>query len=64
MVAPEGFYSLWITPANGGRPRKINDRLKVQAGKLVATGFDMRGRHHILCFGASCHRAAVHFRSG
>ena len=35
MVVPEGFYSFWITPDNGARPRKINDRFRVQAGKTV-----------------------------
>jgi hypothetical protein len=35
MVVPPGFYSLWITPDNGARPRKINDRFRVLAGKSV-----------------------------
>ena len=35
MVAPAGFYSLWITPDNGARSRKINDRFRVLAGKTV-----------------------------
>jgi hypothetical protein len=35
MVVPEGFYSLWVTPDNGTRPKKVNDRFKVQAGKSV-----------------------------
>lgn len=35
MAAPEGFYSLWLTPDNGARPRKVNDRIKVQAGRSV-----------------------------
>lgn len=35
MVVPEGFYALWITPENGARPRKVNDRFKVPAGKAV-----------------------------
>ncbi len=35
MVVPEGVYSLWITPEDGGKPRKISDRLRVQAGKTV-----------------------------
>jgi hypothetical protein len=35
MAVPEGFYSLWITPDNGGRPRKVNDRFRVLAGKSV-----------------------------
>jgi hypothetical protein len=33
MVVPGGFFSVWITPENGARPRKIVDRVKVQAGK-------------------------------
>jgi tetratricopeptide (TPR) repeat protein len=35
MVVPAGDYSLWITPENGARPRKIKDRFRVQAGKTV-----------------------------
>jgi hypothetical protein len=35
MVVPDGYYSLWITPENGARPRKVNDRFRVQAGKTV-----------------------------
>ena len=35
MVVPAGFYSLWITPDNGARPRKIIDRVRVLAGKPV-----------------------------
>ena len=35
MVVPAGFYSLWITPDNGARPRKIIDRVRVLAGKSV-----------------------------
>jgi len=35
MVVPAGDYSLWITPENGARPRRINDRFRVQAGKTV-----------------------------
>jgi len=35
MVVPDGFYSLWITPENNGRPRKIIDRFRAQAGKSV-----------------------------
>lgn len=35
MVVPEGFYSLWVTPDNGGRPRKVNNRFRVQAGRSV-----------------------------
>ena len=35
MAVPDGYYSLWLTPDNGSRPRKINDRFRVQAGKTV-----------------------------
>jgi len=35
MVVPEGFYSLWITPDNNARPRKIIDRFRALAGKTV-----------------------------
>ncbi|MCE9533528.1 MAG: hypothetical protein K8T89_20750 [Planctomycetes bacterium] len=35
MAVPDGFYSLWITPANGARSQRINDRFRVQAGKSV-----------------------------
>jgi hypothetical protein len=35
MVVPEGFYALWITPENGGRAKKVNDRFRVIAGKVI-----------------------------
>lgn len=35
MVVPAGFYSLWVTPQNGARPRKVNDRFRVTAGKVT-----------------------------
>lgn len=35
MVVPDGYYSLWITPQSGARPRKVSDRFRVQAAKVV-----------------------------
>ena len=35
MAVPAGFYSLWVTPENGARPRKVNDRFRVLAGRSV-----------------------------
>jgi hypothetical protein len=35
MVVPAGFYALWVTPDNGARARKVNDRLRVLPGKVT-----------------------------
>jgi hypothetical protein len=35
MVAPDGFYDVWVTPTNGARPRLIAERVKIQAGKTT-----------------------------
>ena len=33
MAVPEGFYSVWIKPANGARAQRVEDRVRVLAGK-------------------------------
>jgi hypothetical protein len=35
MVVPEGFYAVWVTPDIGARPQKVNNRIRVQAGKVT-----------------------------
>jgi hypothetical protein len=35
LLAPPGFYAVWITPANGARPQRIADRVRVHAGKVT-----------------------------
>jgi hypothetical protein len=35
MVAPPGFYALWVSPDNGARPKKISDRFRIDAGKSI-----------------------------
>jgi hypothetical protein len=35
LVLPEGFYALWVVPANGSRAKKVNDRFRVLPGKVV-----------------------------
>lgn len=38
MAVPEGFYSVWLVPANGVRARRIEDRIRVIPGKIVRIG--------------------------
>ncbi len=33
MVVPEGFYAVWIVPANGARAQRIEDRIRVLPGR-------------------------------
>jgi len=35
LVVPEGEYELWLVPSNGARPQRIDDKLRVQAGKVT-----------------------------
>lgn len=35
LVVPEGFYSLWVKPANGARAQRVVDRIRVLVGKEV-----------------------------
>jgi len=38
MPAPEGFYAVWLVPANGARAQRIEDRIRVLPGKIVRIG--------------------------
>ena len=33
LVVPDGFYAVWIVPANGAKARKIEDKIRVYAGR-------------------------------
>lgn len=35
MAVPDGVYAVWVVPANGARPQKVTDRVRVLAGKTV-----------------------------
>ena len=38
MPVPEGFYAVWLVPANGARAQRIEERLRVLPGKIVRVG--------------------------
>lgn len=38
MAVPEGFYAVWLVPANGARARRIEDRIRVLPGRHVRIG--------------------------
>lgn len=38
MPVPEGFYAVWLVPANGARAVRIEDRTRVLPGKIVRIG--------------------------
>ena len=38
MAVPEGFYAVWLVPANGARAQRIADRIRVVPGKHVRVG--------------------------
>jgi hypothetical protein len=38
MPVPEGFYAVWLVPANGARAQRIADRVRVLPGKNVRVG--------------------------
>jgi hypothetical protein len=38
MAVPEGVYAVWVVPANGARPRKVEDRVRVHAGRTTRVG--------------------------
>jgi hypothetical protein len=38
MLVPEGFYAVWLVPANGARAQRIEDRIRVLPGKIVRIG--------------------------
>jgi len=33
LVVPDGFYAVWIVPANGAKARKIEDKTRVYTGR-------------------------------
>ncbi len=33
LVVPDGFYAVWIVPANGAKARKVADKIRVLAGR-------------------------------
>lgn len=38
MAVPEGVYAVWVAPANGARPQKVEDRARVHAGRTTRVG--------------------------
>jgi hypothetical protein len=38
MPVPEGFYAVWVVPANGARARRVADRVRVLPGRTVRVG--------------------------
>jgi len=38
MPVAEGFYAVWLVPANGARAQRIEDRIRVLPGKIVRVG--------------------------
>ncbi len=38
MLVPPGTYAVWVVPANGARPQRVEDNVRVQAGRSVRVG--------------------------
>lgn len=38
MAVPPGMYSVWVVPANGAKPQRVEDNVRVQAGRSVKVG--------------------------
>jgi hypothetical protein len=38
MLVPPGTYAVWVVPANGARPQRVADNVRVQAGRSVRVG--------------------------
>lgn len=38
MPVPDGFYAVWVVPANGARAQRVADRVRVLAGRNVRVG--------------------------
>jgi hypothetical protein len=38
MAVPEGVYAVWVVPANGARARKVEDKVRVLAGRTTRVG--------------------------
>lgn len=38
MAVPPGAYAVWVVPANGAKPQRVEDNVRVQAGRSVRVG--------------------------
>jgi hypothetical protein len=38
MAVPPGTYAVWVVPANGAKAQKVEDNVRVQAGRSVKVG--------------------------
>lgn len=38
MLVPPGSYAVWVVPANGAKPQRVEDSVRVQAGRTVRVG--------------------------
>jgi hypothetical protein len=38
MAVPPGNYAVWVVPANGAKPRRVADEVRVLAGRNVRVG--------------------------
>jgi hypothetical protein len=38
MLVPPGTYAVWVVPANGAKPQRVEDNVRVQAGRSTRVG--------------------------
>jgi hypothetical protein len=38
LLVPPGTYAVWVVPANGARPQRVVDNVRVQAGRSIRVG--------------------------
>ena len=38
MLVPPGSYAVWVVPANGAKAQRVEDNVRVQAGRTVKVG--------------------------
>lgn len=38
MLVPPGTYAVWVVPANGAKAQRVEDNVRVQAGRSVRVG--------------------------
>lgn len=38
MLVPAGSYAVWVVPASGAKPQRVEDSVRVQAGRSVKVG--------------------------
>jgi hypothetical protein len=38
MAVPPGTYAVWVVPANGAKPQRVEENVRVQAGRSVRVG--------------------------